>query len=60
MRPQGPYSDFIFFLTYEYFQQARVLDHLWPEKQDSDKQSDLMGPFITHEENEYSPRPAEL
>ncbi len=36
----GPYSQhFVFILTCEYFQQARVLDYTWPEKLASDKHS---------------------
>ncbi len=44
-------QNFIFFLTYKYFQQARVFDYTWPEKQDSDKHSNLSEPFVTYEEN---------
>ncbi len=47
-----PYSQhIIFLLTYDYFQQARVLDYIRLEKFDSDQHSSLTGPFVTFEEN---------
>jgi hypothetical protein len=47
-----PYSQhFIFFLTYEYFQQARVLDYTRPEKLTSDKHSNLLRPFVSNKES---------
>ncbi len=49
---QGPYSEHsILFVSYEYFQQARVLDYTWPEKHPGDKHSNLSGPFVTCKEN---------
>ncbi len=45
------YSHFIFFLTYEYFQQARVLDYTSPKKLASDKPLNLFGQFVTYAEN---------
>ncbi len=52
VKASGPYSQhFIFFFTYEHFQQARVLDYTRPEKLASKKRSDLLGPLITYEEN---------
>ncbi len=52
MQSLGPYSQhFIFLLTEKYFQQARVLDYNRPEKLASDKDSDLLGPFVTQKEN---------
>ncbi len=48
-----PYSqNFIFFVSYKYFQKARVLDYTHPEKLASDKQSNILGPFASYEENE--------
>ncbi len=50
--PQVPDSQhFIFFLTYEYFQKARVLYYNRPEKLASGKHTNLLGPFVTYKEN---------
>jgi hypothetical protein len=42
---------FLFFLTYEYLQQARALEYTRPETLASDKHSNLLGLFVTCEEN---------
>jgi hypothetical protein len=50
---QEQYSQhFIFFLTYEHFEEARLLYYTRPEKLAIDKQSSLLGPFISYKENE--------
>jgi hypothetical protein len=41
----------VFFSTYEYLQQASVLIYTSLEKHASDKQSHLLGPFLTYKEN---------
>ncbi len=52
IRHLGPYSQhFIFFLTYEFFQQAIVLEYTRSEKLTSDKHSNLWNLFVTHEED---------
>jgi hypothetical protein len=49
---QVPYSQhFLIFSTYEYFQQAGVLDYSRPVKLSSDKHSNLLDLPITYEEN---------
>ncbi len=45
---------FIFFLAYEYFQQAGVLDYTRPENLASDKHFNLLDTFITDEENKLA------
>ncbi len=41
----------IFFVTYEWAQQARVLQYTWPERVASEKHTKLLGPFISYKEN---------
>ncbi len=49
---QGTYfQHFLFFSSYEYFQQARVLYYTRPKKLASDKQSNLLDPFVSYEQN---------
>jgi hypothetical protein len=43
--------NFISFVTHEYFQQARVLDCYRPEKLAGDKHSNLLGTFLSYQEN---------
>jgi hypothetical protein len=42
----------IFFVTYEWAQAATVFDQSWLEKLARDKRSNLLGQFISYEENE--------
>jgi hypothetical protein len=52
IRSQGPYSQhFIFFVTYKWAQQSRVLHYTVLEGVNSDKHSGLLGPFETDKEN---------
>ncbi len=44
-------NNFIFFVTQEYFQQARVLDYTRTEKLAGDKHSNLLGTFLSYREN---------
>ncbi len=49
----GPYSqNFIFFITYEWAQQARALDYTMPERLANDKHSSLFGTLESYKENE--------
>ncbi len=55
--PQGPYSQpFIFFVTYKWNQQARVLHYSRLEKHFSEIQFSLLGPLISYKKCEYCPR----
>ncbi len=48
----GSYSQhFIFFVTCEWVQQARVLQYTRLERLARDKHSSLLGPFVSYEEN---------
>jgi hypothetical protein len=48
----GTYSQhFIFFVTYDWAQQARMLDYTWLEKLARDEHSSFLGPFISFEES---------
>ncbi len=50
---QGPYSQHsIFFITYESAQKARVFHNTMLERLTSDKHSNLLGQFLSYEENE--------
>jgi hypothetical protein len=49
----GPYSEnFIFFVTYDWAQQALVLHYTGLERLARDKHFKLLGPFVSYEENE--------
>ena len=49
----GPYSQcFIFFVNYEWANQARVFHYPGLERLVRDKRSSLLGSFLTYEENE--------
>jgi hypothetical protein len=48
------YHNTFAFLLFKYYQEARVLDYTRPEKPTSDKHSNLLGPFLTYEENKVS------
>ncbi len=54
MRLWAVFKNFIFLLTYEYFQQAGVLDHNRPEKLSGDKHSNLLAHSILMKEIEWS------
>jgi hypothetical protein len=53
MLHKEPFSQrFIFFITYEWYQYARVLNYTKLERLASDKHFSLLGPFISYKENE--------
>jgi hypothetical protein len=52
VNPLVPYSQhFIFFVTYEWAQQARVFHYIKLERLAKDEHSSLLCPFVSYKEN---------
>jgi hypothetical protein len=50
---QGLYSQhFIFTVTYEWAKETRMIHYIWLEGVAKDKDSSLLGPLVSYEENE--------